>query len=351
MGFKLCSDIAIGNYFFRGGVNEVKIKRSVKDMIDTAVMKIPAFAQTQNIFAVLPLGIPGLTSPPQNAATSIETSKFFKEGDKVTIQLGYNDKRLQEFKGFIRRVSPEIPCLIECEGYAYQLRKKPFTGSWKTVSLKEFLTELVKDTDIVLSKLIPQYTLTNICIKNGNALAALQYVQGKTHLAVFFHFETLYFGLEQAYPGKPVEFRLGWNTRGRNNLKYRLASNDKILVRMVAGKGKNNKRVLVEVGDKGGTVFTENIAFIKDEHTLREIANGILLRYKYTGFEGAIDCFMQPFCQPGDTAIITDQPYKVRDGSYFINGIDITFGMNGGLRKVQLGRALSVPNFEKQIKP
>lgn len=346
MGFRLCIDVAMGRYAFRGGVNEVTIKRSIKEIIDTATIKMPAINKVHNIFDGVPLTFAG-SSPTDNTIGAVKTSELFKEGDKVLIKLGYNDDRRQEFKGFVRRVSPSTPCLIECEGYAYQLRKKPFTGAWKTVSLKDLLTELIKGTDIKLSDSIPVYTLNNINIPNGNALKALQYIRDKTHLSVFFQFEILYFGLEEAYKGNRVQWRLGWNTRDRNNLKYRLADDTNILVRLVTGKGTNQKRTIIEVGDPNGTLFEENISFIKDQATLKSIANNILNKHKYTGFEGFISCFLQPFCLPGDTAVITDKLYSVRDGSYFIEGIEITFGMDGGIKKVHIGRALSVPNFAK----
>lgn len=329
MSFKLGSITQIGNYGFRGGVYSVKWKRSVKEIVDTAIIKVPAIGR-----------VDANNNLPNS---SIATSKLFNNGDKVVIQLAYNNGFKQEFKGFVRRVTPSIPVEIECEGYAYQLRKKHLIKSWKSVSLKDFLTELISGTDIVLSPNIPVYTLTNLCINHANCLKALEYVKDKIHLAVFFQFETLYVGLEEGLKGNAVNFRLGWNTIRDDKLKYRLAADSEVLVRLVTGKGKNHKRTLIEVGDAGGGLIERNVNNIRDMNNLQAIANDLLLQSKYTGFEGYITCFLEPYCQPSDTAAITDRLYNERGGNYFVEGIEGEFGVHikGAERKVHISRALS----------
>jgi hypothetical protein len=43
--------------------------------------------------------------------------------------------------------------------------------------------------------------------------------------------------------------------------------------------------------------------------------------------------------------VLIDKKYNVRTGSYFVDGIEVIFGMNGAQRIVHITRALSVPNF------
>lgn len=324
---RLTSIIQIGNYQLRGGVNEAKGKRSVKEIIDTATLKIPSIGRVIGKSA-----LPG---------SSIQTSKLFNEGDKVTIDLGYNNDNKREFKGFVRRVTPSIPVTIECEGYAWLLRRKRVLKSWKTVSLKEVLKELIADTEITLSPFIPELTLKNLAINHANALKALEYIKERLHLAVYFQFDVLYVGLEEGVPGSPVKFRLGYNTIRDDQLKYRLASDTKVLVRLVTGKGKKAKRTLIEVGDKDGSLVERRIANVTDAGDLQKIANDLLIQAKYTGFEGYITAFLQPYCQPCDTAVIIDRMYNERGGKYFVEGVEFDFGMNGGQRKVHIGRSLS----------
>lgn len=327
MSFRLTSIITIGSYVFYGGVHDVVIKRSVKEIVDTAVIKIPAIGRVNN-----------QDDLPSN---SIATSKLWKEGDTVTILLGYNNQNFQEFKGFVRRVNASIPVSIECEGFGWQLRRKRLVQSWKSVKLLEVLTELVKGTDVKLSSHIPDMTLTNLKIDHANGLKVLEYIKDHVHLSAYFVFDTLYVGLEAGLPGNKVQHRLGWNTIRDDQLKWRLANDTKVLVHLVTGKGKNKKRTLYTAGDKDGAVVEENIACLTNPTDLQNVANDLLQRAKYTGFEGGVTCFLQPYIQLADTDAITDKLYGERGGNYFTEGTEVQFGFNtGGRRKVFLGRSL-----------
>ena len=328
----------------------MQILRSVKQIIDTAKIKVPAAARVNSSKnnPVFKLFDTPRISDDNLPTSSVKTSTLWQEGDKVEILLGYNGDNRQEFKGFVRRVSPSVPVLIECEGYAWQLRRKQFVGTWKSIQLVDFLKILTTGTDIILSPNIPSVPLINLCIKSGNALSALEYIKKNMHLAAYFVFDVLYVGLEETQPGatiNTVNYRLGWNTVRDDKLKYRLADDTNVLVKVVSGKGKNAKRPIIVVGDAGGGIITENISNIESPEQMTIIANQLLLYAKYTGYEGSITGFLQPYCNPGDTGNIIDNLYKVRTGNYFVEGIEVKFGMNGGQRIVYISRALSVPNF------
>jgi len=331
MSFKLCSRVTIGNYQLKGGIHEAsKITRSVKDIVDKALLKIPAIGRI-NSGANLP-------------STSIETSKLWNEGDKVTIELGYNGDYRTEFTGFVRRVTASVPVEVECEGYAWQLRRKRFLKSYKAISLKDFLNELISDTDIVLSPYVPDIPLVNLNAHRPNALSQLEYVRDHNHLSVYFQFNKLYVGLEEGVPGNQVRFRLGWNCIRDDNLKYRLASDNKVLVRLVTGKGNHKKRTLIEVGDPDGSIFQKYVNNVTDHDHLQSIANDLLQKAKYTGYEGYVSGLLQPFCQACDTAIIIDKKYNVMGGSFFVTGTEVNFTINGATRKTHISRALNIPD-------
>ena len=329
MAFKLQSIITIGSLQIRGGINECKVKRSVHEMVDTATLKIPAVGRI-NKKGNLP-------------TTSIETSKLWNEGDAVTIQLGYNGDYKTEFTGFVRRVTASVPVEILCEGYAWQLRRKRLLKGYKSVSLKSFLHDLVSGTDIKLSPYIPDIPLINLSANKPNALKQLEYVKEHNHLTVYFQFDTLYVGIEEAVPGTAVKFRLGWNCIRDDNLKYRLAADRLVLVRLVTGKAHAKKRTLIEVGDPEGSLFQKNIANIQDHDKLAAIANSLLQKQKYTGYEGYISGLLQPFCQPSDTCVVIDKLYNVMGGSFFVESVEVDFTTNGATRKTHIGRSLSTP--------
>jgi len=354
MSFRLCSQISIGKYAFSGGVNDIVIKRSVKEIIDTCTIKIPGIANIESLKrGVADVLGPGITAVTKSnvdglSKSSVRTSTLWQEGDKVSIFLGYNNDYQQEFKGFVRRVSPSIPVVIECEGYGWQLRRKPFNGAWKSIKLIDLLTLIISGTDVKLSPYIPDATLTDVWFKGGNALTALGILKDKSHLAVYFYFDQLYAGLEEVQEGKKTiqrNWRLGWNAPRTDTLKYRIADNTNVQIKVTAAKGKNAKTPILIVGDTGGSIINEHLAFNSDPGQMKRIANQLLLYKKYTGFEGTITGFLQPYADPGDTANIVDKMYNVYTGLYFIDGIEVKFGINGAQRIVSISHALSAPKF------
>lgn len=326
--FKLCSHITIGTLVLRGGVNDVTVKRSVKEMMDTARIKLPALGRV-------------IVKDNNQPVSSVETAKLFREGDKVVIKLGYNNDLRQEFTGFVRRVNLSAPVQIECEGYGWQLRRRRLILAWKSVTLRQVLEKLIEGTDIVLSPSIPNVQLTNLSLRNINGLQLLEYFRDKMLLTAYFNFNELYVGLQQGVIKGQVKFRLGWNVIRDDQLKYRLAEDTKVLVRITTGKGKKNKRLLYEAGDQDGSISEFNIPNTLDEGHLKRLAEDALKKAKYTGYEGAINCFLQPYAEPSGTAVIIDKKYNERDGLFFIEGTEVTFGMRGARRRVQIGSQLS----------
>ena len=102
--FVLRSFITIGQYSFRGGVNDLKINKSVSAIMDTATLKIPALSRVKNDDGTLP-------------SNSQETAKLFKEGDKVEIKPGVEHQLRALTNSIITEVSttdyPEDSIRIE----------------------------------------------------------------------------------------------------------------------------------------------------------------------------------------------------------------------------------------------
>jgi hypothetical protein len=168
----------------------------------------------------------------------------------------------------------------------------------------------------------------------------LEYIKDHCHLAAYFLFDTLYVGLEEGVPGNTESHRLGWNTIRDDRLKWRLADDTHVQIRLVTGKGKNAKRLLFAAGDTDGSVITKNVANLTSPGTLQQIADDLLLQEKYTGYEGSISAFLQPYVQMCDTETIVDKLYNARDGNYFVIGVEVKFGMNGAQRIIEVGRRL-----------
>lgn len=323
------SDITIGRYRFKG-VNELIIKKSIHNYNDTAIIKVPATA----FFKVRD----------RRQTQSQQTAKQFKKGDKVIVNLGYDRNFKQEFIGFVNRVNFTVPVEIECEGYSYQLRnKKNIAKSWKATTLKEVLQEVVKGTDIKLHDQVPEVPLKNIVINNASGTQVIDYLKGllKGALTAFFIDETLYIGLTYMdLAQKTVMYRLGKNTITDDDLKYHQAEDVTVNVELQFRKD-SGEQVTTSTGTKGGIVRRDTLTAVTDEKHLKEIAQAKLLQESWNGYEGKITTFLVPYVQPGYRAEVTDPRYEERQGNYFVESVETSFGTSGARRKVEIGLRLS----------
>ncbi|HEY5509386.1 MAG TPA: hypothetical protein VIK29_11980 [Paludibacter sp.] len=266
---------------------------------------------------------------------SVQTASQFTRGDKISVWLGYdNDLRL-EFEGFIYRLNYKSPLEIECEGYEYQLRRSCETKTWKSTNMKSVLQYLIAGTDIVLSDHVPDVNFTKFIIPaNMTSLEALQMVKEKYGMTVFFMGKTLYAGLAYVLDRGTVKYKLGYNTINSDDLKYRNADDVNLKIKAVWIKPDNTK-VEAEVGDKEGsqrTLFFYNVSSVTE---LKKLATEEIKKYKYSGYEGKITTFLQPFTEPGMKGKLSDPKYSERDGTYYITKTTVKADKGGGRRTVE----------------
>jgi hypothetical protein len=311
-------------------VHGVNIKKSLHTYIDKAVIKLPASARLQ--------------SRGDWVSDTVDTAKHFKQGDKVIIELGYNEELIQEFEGFVSKVNFKTPCEIECEGYSWQLRenKSGLIKSWKSTTLKEVLQYITAGTDIILSNQIPVVNIAPMYIKNCNAVEVLDWIKENKCLAVYFIGKTLYAGLEQATQlDKVVKYRLGYNTIKDDDLKYRKADEVKVRVR-ASYLDSEGKRQTKEFGDKGGLIKSFTYGRYDNMQQLEQKALADAKEFRYEGYEGKITTFLVPFFQPGFKASLEDVDYQEKGGDYIGEAVETKFEMQGARRIIEIGKRLNV---------
>lgn len=312
-----------GDIAFRG-CTDIRIKRSVGSMIDTCVLKLPTSARLTNGQAVTDFA---------------EAGKLFSRGDKIVVKLGYNGQMEREFEGYIKAISFTTPLEVECEGYAYRLRKKNIKHSWKQVELRALCAYLVADTGIKLSSKIPGLIIENYQVHDATALKVLEDIVSKYKLTAYFNFDTLYIGLEEGALDGEVAYGIGYNTADVNSLKYQ--HEDDVRMKVVAKTTKKDgERTLYEVGDPDGEV-REIIVKPETMGRIKELANDHLRKFKYTGYRGSLSGFLQPYAAPGYSCKIIDPRYQERNGRYFVHAVEVSYGMSGARRIVELTKKLS----------
>ncbi len=320
--FILESKVEIGNYIFNS-VNEIEITKSVEDMSDTAVIKLPSRFKVK-----------------QNGEQKF-TENAINVGDKVVITLGYEGKYSSvEFIGFVKKVSPKIPLEIHCEDSIWLLRRKNITKSWDSTTMKEILKEVVKGTPIQLADNIPHVKLDKWLIRDANGAQVLESFKKDLLMSVFIDDSgKLYCGLQQlTNVGQTVVYDLNYNLVA-NDLEFKSKEDRKIKIKYTY-IDKENKRKSIEVGDPDGEQRTYHTSVISDIKKLEEMAKAEIEKLKYDGFEGDVTSFLIPFATRGMKAKILDDEHTNREGNYFIKKVVTSFGTGGARRKVTIGNKL-----------
>jgi hypothetical protein len=323
--FILESKVEIGNFSFNS-VNEIEITKSVEELGDTAVIKLPTrFTVRDNSRVVF-------------------TEDAIQVGDKVVITLGYEGKYSGvEFTGYVKKISPKIPLEIHCEDAMYHLRRKNITKSWEKTTLKEIVEEVVKDTPVQLSKLMENQSmpLDKWIIKGANGTQVLESIKKDLAQTIFIDDEgKLYVGLQQfSNIGQTVVYDLNYNLVA-NDLEFKTKEDRKIKVKYNYMDPTTNKKNSIEVGDPDGEQREYTTSVVSDLKKLEEMAKAEIEKLKYDGFEGNITSFLIPFATRGMKAKLLDSEHPNREGNYFIKKVVTTLGTVGARRKVSIGNKI-----------
>ncbi|WP_264520394.1 late control protein [Flavobacterium sp. N1994] len=320
--FVLEGNVSIGNYSFNS-FNEVEITKSIEDMSDTAVVKMPTRFKVRNNNDLL------------------FTEQAIKVGDKVVITLGYKNKYSGvEFVGYVKKFAPKIPLEIHCEDAMWLLRRNHIKKLLKATTLKAILKEVVSGTTVEIANNIPDVAIDQWAMIDKNGAQVLEDLKKQFPFSAYINDEgKLYCGLEQLNNiGQSVVYDLNYNLV-ENNLEFRSKNDRKIRIKYTY-IGKDNKKKSYEFGDSDGELRTFHTSVVSDEAKLKEMANVELEKLKYDGFDGDVVSFLIPFANRGMKAIIRDKKHSNREGSYLIKKVVTTFGMSGARRKVTISNKL-----------
>lgn len=324
--FVLEANIQIGNYNFNQ-VNNVSIVKSVDMLSDTAEVRLPMSALFGNV---------------NEGFERKQLEQVIKAGDKITITLAYKDViETVEFVGYVRFVKPNVPTItIECEDAVYLIRQKQINKNFGKTNLTEVLNFIVEGTGVELAADLPEVNFDKFLLKNVNGAAALQKLKDEYGLFVFIDDDgKLFAGLRQTKNIGETQVYDVYKNVIKHNLRFRRAEDVRISLKVVGVK-KDNTKVEVVVGDTDGeqrTVYKYNVS---NPILLKRLGEAELSDFKYTGYEGTITSFLEPFCTRGYNVEIRDENYAERIGKYFVPKVKTTFGTGGARREIELGTKL-----------
>jgi hypothetical protein len=339
--FVLRSDISIGDLRFEG-VQNVVIKRTVHSLIETAIIEVPAMAYMQEM---------GRTTPKK-----IVTATQIVTGSEVRIQLGYNGEMRTEFEGYVVSSKHGTPMQIVCEGASYLLRQNvPGVQPGKT-TVKELMQLAVSKTtgkkSIKVSCAVDMPVL-NTCSTSASGMEIINELirATKNNLCCFFikPYELwcglLYSDYTSGIPisnDETVGYRIGYNTLKENTLEEHASNVKAVIVEYKRKSSTGDVLTGVSVNRWGGvTKETAILNQILQEKNLAELADEKAIRNNYKGYEGNFTAFLQPYAAPGRSVKIANSNVPEMDGVHLIESTEVTFGINGARRKIELG-----PRFE-----
>lgn len=304
-------------------VNEIAIKSTWKEFTDTCTITIPKNTEKNG----KPL-VTGLNS-------------LFKRGDKVKVELGYYPKLETYFTGYISKINLDAPLTLHCENEMFLLKQNTITKSYKIVTLNQLLKDIIPPSIKVSTpsptKEFPSNgTLGGFRITNVTPLQVLEELKKTYGLESFFKNGVLYCGLMYL-----PEFSKVWNiTKERNvidnSLEWQNEEDVKIKVKAISMKPDNTK-IEIEVGDVGGEQRTAHY-FNLTESQLKDIATREVTKFKFTGYRGGFTTFGNSKISHGDIVNLRSKKITEQNGTYFVDGVETTFGQGGFRQSVELGR-------------
>lgn len=329
MAFKIT-----GNIKFKGFApikpSSLKWNKHVDNIIDTATIVLPGMCKLKQ----------------NNAETYsiVPTTEAIKIGTAVSFEVGYNGNNKEVFNGFVAKINYKVPVEIECEGWAYLLKKKFFSNLvFGKTTVAEVLKKITEGTGIVLSDKNPEsIEFLPAQFKHYTAMQILGWLKENYLLTIFFEGNVLYAGWRATYVGNTVKHRLNWNVADASSLVF--GTYEGSIVNIVAEtrlpNGTKHKTKSNNAPKLGDTKVIKTL--IQNFLNKQAAANDAQIKENNKGFTGSITGFLQPFVQVGDTNVIVDKKYPQRNGQYFVSGIGGSVNKSGGGRQqIELSYKLS----------
>jgi hypothetical protein len=300
---------------FTTKVNEIEFESSWKETTDRGKLIIP---RNLKFFDKRPV------------------RELFKRGDKISVYMGYHgfDNVSQlEFEGYISKVSSGFPIEIEFEDEMYHIRKLPVHLSTPNITLKELFQKMCPGYEL---DILEKVQMGAIRLVNTQVGPVLEKIQQDWGLYTFMRNGVITCGKYYDNTYDQVSFDLERECVS-HSLNYHLKDEISILIKAISTLPNGVKLEANPVGDKDGNERTLSYFNIKDKSELERLARLDYEKYKQDKFEGSFTTFGYPPVKHGMKCKLTSTLYPEREGIYYVESIQKSFGMNGFRQDVTLG--------------
>jgi len=302
--------------FKLGILAECEIVCSVDNLADTATIVLPE--------AVM------------NEVLNIENK--ISRGSGVLIELGYDNKLVKEFEGFIQDITTNDSTLkIVCEDALFLFRVGVPDVELKTTSMKQIAQYLVDEID-------PSFTVScdfgisyeKFVINQATGYDVLKKLQEETKANVYFDTTNKVLHIHAPYLEKAGDVRYSMQQNiEKSTLEYKRAI-DKTVEVTVESTDSRGKVKSITAGTTGGDKITLKVGPMSDAD-MQKVAYAALRKNNFDGYSGSFDGWLIPFVKPTYSAKIEDKDYPYKDGTYYVIGVKTNFSESGGVRTITPG--------------
>jgi hypothetical protein len=313
-------------------VNSVEVKTSIKNLTDTATIKVPRKISWQG----KPL------------------TDFVNVGDTITVAVGYEEFGIQTvFSGYIKNIQNAFPIVLECENEMFNLKKimiKP--ENFTKFDLQTFFEKYVKGVKCILPENLTFGSL-NIQTEMTMAQALEEIIKKYPYIkGCYFKNGDFYavFRTTAQAGKKPIVFDPARNIIS-DNLTYTREQDIKIGIKAVSVLKDNSKL----------ESYAPDVAFTTDKNGKKQVKQGYEQRQffapecktqkelddfaKKTATEwitdkmsGTFTAFGVPKIEKGDTVELKDELRPERHKKRFVaETVNYNFGTSGFRQLITLG--------------
>ncbi len=317
--FLLSWKISVGKYAL-GLIESVTVTRSVEQLADTAEIVLPAVAFNR----------------------PLEVTGKIKRGDTVKIELGYDDRLVTEFTGYVsEEPSTDNGSLtIKCEDPIFLYRKSIDDRVLKNASIGDvvkYVNSQIGEGFTYNSSY--DFSYDKFVISNATGYDVLKKLQEEAKPNIYLKEKVLQIHPQYIEIFGNSEYDFSKNIESAD-LKYR-RQEDRIYQVVVEGRDAAGKVIKVEHGTTGGDKINIKISGVTDKNSLLKLAKEALATKSYTGYEGTFTGWLEPYTDAGYRVKIVDKDYEYKTGSYYVLEVVTSFSKDGGKRSIKLGKVLS----------
>lgn len=308
-------------------VHSVHVKNDAKEIGSSCKLVVPLACRIQ------------YTDGAHDFLTDL-AKNLFKSGDAVTITAWYVDQlgnampTIQVFNGFVYEFIEGTPMTIDCMDNIFLLNQSTVNLSYKSTTIRQVMTDILKGTGISLILPTIDLTLQNLTFRIMSPASVLEWLKKEIGLNISLSGNKLYCNIASNTVNMVI-----LNTT-RNVVKSDLQKPEAVYLKLKVKAWfimENGKKTSLEVGDTGGElreVFFYRIPFSVARYT--QLAQEALIKYKQMKFSGLIETLLYPDCGLFWKAQYTDKRYPDRNGNYTIVGMDFSLDEHGFHRHIRM---------------